>query len=283
MNGAQTTGSIGNLAERPDDELRIPIRFFKTDDEDMVLQIIRYNNSQNKVEASDFRSTDKVQRRLKGEFAQIDGYDYEGGRRGGVTNAIKRRPNLVPSYTIGQALTAFHGSPLRAYNEKSAIWSDNSAYQNVFHDGLTAEHMIFVFTLFQKIADIKASLRGKSDEELTDKQKAIAHLLAKKGSHFYLLYVVSRCMGSILDRPVPSKFDLRFKSQSGQKAESWAGVLEVILSFSPTMSSPLEAGIKGAGASIPSSGEQVRQLIDATRSSNQKTFERFAKKVAVEN
>jgi hypothetical protein len=42
--------------------------------------------------------------------------EYERGRRGGTSDTIKRRPNLLPSYTVGQALAAFDGDPVIAKN-----------------------------------------------------------------------------------------------------------------------------------------------------------------------
>ncbi|MGQ7190093.1 AIPR family protein, partial [Escherichia sp. HC-CC] len=66
----------------------------------LIENIIRYNNSQNKVEAADFRSTDKTQKRLKEEFNLIPDAEYEGGRRGSSSDVIRRRPNLLGSYCL---------------------------------------------------------------------------------------------------------------------------------------------------------------------------------------
>src|SRR5262249_38937815 len=62
VNGAQTTGALGTLADDPASELAVPIRFIKTKNAKVVADIIQFNNSQNKVTASDFRSRDRVQR-----------------------------------------------------------------------------------------------------------------------------------------------------------------------------------------------------------------------------
>jgi hypothetical protein len=71
VNGAQTTGAIGSLADRPKKDLTISVRFIWTKNEAVVEDIIKYNNSQNKISASDFRSTDAIQKRLKAEFTKI--------------------------------------------------------------------------------------------------------------------------------------------------------------------------------------------------------------------
>src|SRR5690606_5991589 len=64
VNGAQTTGAIGSLQTKPDSLLKIPIRFIKCNNSETVAAIVKFNNSQNKVNAPDFRSNDEVQKRI---------------------------------------------------------------------------------------------------------------------------------------------------------------------------------------------------------------------------
>jgi hypothetical protein len=90
VNGAQTTGSLANVQGGVAESLKVPIRFVKSSSEQIVERIVKYNNSQNKLEAADFRSGDPIQDRLRHEFDSIPNADYEGGRRGGASDAIKR-------------------------------------------------------------------------------------------------------------------------------------------------------------------------------------------------
>jgi hypothetical protein len=57
VNGAQTTGSIGSLGEVPSSDLQVAIRFVKAKKEAIIFNIVRFNNSQNKLQAADFRSS----------------------------------------------------------------------------------------------------------------------------------------------------------------------------------------------------------------------------------
>jgi hypothetical protein len=107
INGAQTTGALGSLTSAPDKEATVAARFIQTTDQEILYNTIRYNNSQNKVAAADFRSTDQIQKRLKKDMEGIPGAEYDGGRRGGLTDAIRRRPNLLPAYTVGTSLGRF--------------------------------------------------------------------------------------------------------------------------------------------------------------------------------
>jgi hypothetical protein len=99
VNGAQTTGALGSVND-PLSNAWVQARFIKTADQDIVSNVIRYNNSQNRVTAADFRSTDKLQKRLREEFALIPDAEYEGGRRGGSESVIRRRKNLLASFTV---------------------------------------------------------------------------------------------------------------------------------------------------------------------------------------
>ncbi len=164
VNGAQTTGAIGSLNRPPEDDLMVPIRFIWTTNQARVQEIIRFNNSQNKISASDFRSTDAVQKRLKSEFEKIPDAEYEGGRRGGASDTIKRRPNLLPSYTVGQALAAFHGDPVVAYDRKSEIWIGDQIYSTYFKEETSAKHIVFAYSLFKAVGNKKLELVSKQND-----------------------------------------------------------------------------------------------------------------------
>lgn len=162
----------------------VPIRFIWTGNQARVEDIIRFNNSQNKISASDFRSTDAVQKRLKSEFESIPDAEYEGGRRGSASDTIKRRTNLLPSYTVGQALAAFHGDPTIAYNQKSEIWINDQIYSTYFKEETTAKHIVFAYSLMKTVGSKKVALvnKQKNDEALTKTEREQLQFFEKKGS-----------------------------------------------------------------------------------------------------
>jgi hypothetical protein len=141
VNGAQTTGSLGSLAGELSESILVPIRFVKSSKEAIVSKVVRFNNLQNKLQAADFRSTDQIQDRLRQEFEKIPSAEYEGGRRGGVSDTIKRSKFALPSYTVGQSLAAFHGDPVIAYDKKSEIWTSENIYRKTFTDRTSASSL----------------------------------------------------------------------------------------------------------------------------------------------
>ena len=285
VNGAQTTGAIGSLAERPKKGLAVAVRFIWTKNEVVVEDIIKYNNSQNKISASDFRSTDATQKRLKAEFAKIPGAEYEGGRRGGASDRIKRRPNLLPSYTVGQALAAFHGDPVIAYDRKSDIWINDRTYSNYFKDETTARHIVFVYSLYRAIGKKKLGLieKVRAGLDRTQIEKEQLEFFEKKGAMLLTCAAVADCLETILDRPIPNRFRLSFGVRiSPDKAESfWVDVLEPLF----PLISQLNAAFSANRISTELTKKAVpafRDVVAAVSAANLRPFKKFSSNVKVD-
>ena len=284
VNGAQTTGAIGSLIKKPSKDLQVPVRFIWTNKDEIVEGIVKYNNSQNKISASDFRSTDAVQKRLKLEFEKIPDAEYEGGRRGGASDAIKRRPNLLPSYTVGQALAAFHGEPVTAYDRKSEIWINDRTYSNFFKDETTATHIVFAYSLFKAIGGRKVAIVSKTKvgEDLTQIEKAQLDFFEKKGSILLMCAGVSQCLEIILGKAIPNKFRLSFglKVSPAAAEELWSTVLEPLFPLVTQLSSAFSTNRVAtdlAKTAIP----KFTAIVAAVSQPNSNTFRAFAKKVIV--
>lgn len=237
VNGAQTTGSLASSSGVIAPDLQVAMRFVKAENDDIVDNVVRYNNSQNKLQAADFRSTDPIQDRLRAEFEAIPDADYEGGRRGGASDVIKRSKFTLPSYTVGQSLAAFHGDPVTAYDKKSELWTNEKNYRRIFTDRTTAKHIVFCYSLLDAINKKKLALiqKQKSDaSSLTSVEKSTLDFLTKKGSSYLLVHVIAQCMETILGKPIPNKSDLQFsKNISPEAAEKiWAPIVEILLSLS---------------------------------------------------
>ena len=194
-------------------DLQVAIRFVKASKDAIVANVVRFNNSQNKLLAADFRSTDPIQDRLRTEFDAIPDAEYEGGRRGGASDAIKRSKFTLPSYTVGQSLAAFHGDPVTAYDKKSELWTNERNYRQIFTDRTTARHIVFCYSLLSAVNDRKLELSQKQKNDpssLTHIENVSLSFLNKKGANYLLVDVISQCMETILAKPIPNRFDLHF-------------------------------------------------------------------------
>jgi len=284
VNGAQTTGAIGSLNKLPDKVAKVQARFVatKNGDQDLIHKIIQYNNSQNKVEASDFRSTDKFQKRLKDEFSLIPDAEYEGGRRGGSGDAIRRRPNLLPSYTVGQALACFQQDPIVAYNQKTAIWVNDRLYSKYFNENTKAAHIVCAYSLMRAVELRKKTIFDKSKKgALASHEEDYIEYFRQRGSIFLLATAIVSCIEIILGRKVPSIYRVSFgNSVSPKQAEEyWNNIIDVTLPFCTQLNKGLIGGLKNS-ATVKEVVGTFRSLVQATSGSNKSIYGEFSSKIS---
>jgi len=212
VNGAQTTGVIGNLQQGEIGDLakaRVLTRFVKSSNREVLESIIKYNNSQNQIEPSDFRSNDEIQDRLRAEFESVPDADYRGGRRGGETDIIVRPSNLISTKTAAQALACFHGDPTAAYHEIAKIWSNNDYYIRTFDPSVSARHVLFCYSLIKAIEHYKLELTEQA--QLTAQETAVLSFLRLRGAGFMLAAAIASNIEQICGFAAPSSWGIRFK------------------------------------------------------------------------
>jgi len=285
VNGAQTTGAIGSLRRLPDKNVKIQARFVSTkgNDHDLIQKIIQFNNSQNKVEASDFRSTDKIQKRLKEEMTSIPDAEYEGGRRGGTGDAIRRRPNLLPSYTVGQALAAFHGEPITAYNKKTNTWVDDRLYSKFFNENTKAAHIVCAYSLLRAVEEKKKSIVDKykkSPRSLSSQESEQLDFFRKRGATYLMVSAISGCLEVFLDRHVPNLFRISFgNNKSPAKSQQiWDSILAVTVPLCKQLEPALDGGLKNS-KTVEDSISTFCSLVNVTATTNRPIFNKFKSKV----
>jgi len=284
VNGAQTTGAIGSLSRSPSEKALVPVRVVKTKDSDTIFNIIQYNNSQNKVTAADFRSRDRIQKRLREEFKKIPESEYQGGRRGGYADAIKRNPRLLPSYTVGQALAALEQDAVVASNEKSNIWASDKFYSKYFNDETSARHIVFAYSLLRAVEERKLQLitRSKGDQGLTAIQARELEYFRNRGATFLLVSAIASSLETILDRKIPNVSRLSFSQQcSPKKAQRlWMPIINIVAPFCQQLQEAFTHGLKNEGL-VKKSIETFQSLVQSTATANTDVFKDFAKNVKV--
>ncbi|WP_125778748.1 AIPR family protein [Pseudoalteromonas rubra] len=230
VNGAQTTGCLSNLTQDIDPHVRVHIRFIKIKDLERIDRIIRANNSQNKVLASDFRSGDAVQKRLRNEFINIGDSHYMGGLRTHLTPAEKRI-SLDPE-KVAQTLIAFHHHANSSYHEKKQIWENDDLYNKAFPNTITAGHVVFVYALKDAINEVKAEYAAQFRHgTLKEVDRAKHEFLALPGVYFLIVHAISSIMEMIIGEAIPDPHTIAFKGHiSRQRAVAlWKPVvLQVI-------------------------------------------------------
>lgn len=283
VNGAQTTGAIGSLEKAPDDSVMVPARFIQTTDSELIYSIIQYNNMQNKVTASDFRSTDRIQKRLREEVSNIPNAKYEGGRRGGHKDRIERNKNLLPSYTVGQALAAANQEPLIAYNQKSDIWVLDNIYSRFFNNESNGQNIVFCYSLLRAVEEAKKSIVLKSkSEELTQQENTLLSYFRHRGSTYLLVSAISSCIETFTGRRIPSHSRVSFgpKTSPVQATQHWAEIVKVVAPFCEQLSDAISDGLK-SNEKAQKAISTFRSLVQATSTANSESYRRFARNVAI--
>jgi hypothetical protein len=280
VNGAQTTGSIGTLTDAASkglNEAQVLTRFVTCDDPEVLADIIKFNNTQNKVQAADFRSKDPVQERLRAEFEAIPDADYRGGRRGGIQAVIERSRNLLADSAVAQALAAFHLEPNLAYNETRRIWVDDGTYATFFSDRTTARHIVFAYSLLRSIELTKKRLSEIPEDDRTESQRRQMFFFRRRGSTLLLLAAISASIETFLGRPVPDRWSLRFKDDCSpaDAVTRWQPIVDSALAFSQQLADATDLGLKNP-ETVDRTVTNFQGLIEATAEGNREKYDAFA-------
>lgn len=282
VNGAQTTGAIGSLDTLPSKEAMVPARFIKCRKPDLVREIVLYNNTQNKINPADFRSTDAVQDRLRTEFTHYPTQvSYLGARRGGGEDAI-RRQNHLPSDTVAQALAAFHKRPDLAYNRKSEIWTNDELYTSLFHEGTHAGHIVFSYSLHRAVSSTKRELMdlSNSGQPMRQTDKDNLEFLRYRGSIFLVMSAIGAAMEIYLDSVIPNAFALRFEPELelDDAEAAWRAIVATALPFRNSLRVPLMKGLKNS-SEVEQALMQFKTMVEATQEVNRPVYQEFARRV----
>lgn len=283
VNGAQTTGAIGSLIKAPSNDVLVPARFVATNDDELVYSIIQYNNSQNKVTASDFRSTDRIQKRLRDEVLAIPNAKYEGGRRGGHKDVIERNKNLLPSYTVGQALAAYLQDPVIAYNQKSEIWVSDKLYSKYFNDDTNGKNIVFAYGLLKSVEEAKKKLiiKSRSETLLTQQEESLLEYFRHRGATYLLAASMSACIETFLKKKVSNSLRLSFGAKTSplQAVQHWSELVDLVSPFTQQLLEALSGGLQNAERASKAIAT-FRSLVQATSGANGTAYAKFSKAVS---
>ena len=200
INGAQTLGALAQARESPDVE--VLVRITKTLDvateKGLNEKIIRFNNSQNVIKVSDFRSNDEIQQWLEKKFD-----DFKPGKNGalGKMKYIRRRGTKKGGRgtgrgfkleDLGKVRYSYLYEPMLTQSSPVDLWTSKKAggsYEKAFGvDGELAplwseeefESLLLALAFFFKCQE---KLKGiaKSRKELASISRLKFHVVALAG------------------------------------------------------------------------------------------------------
>lgn len=217
-------------------------------------------------------------------MAAIPNAKYEGGRRGGHKDVIERNKNLLPSYTVGQALAAFHQDPLTAYNLKSEIWVSDPMYARFFNDDTTGAHLVLCFALLRAVEDAKRALVGKSKTEvpLSAQEAELLSYFRHRGSTYLFVSAIASCMETFTGKriPIPARTSFGPKTSPKQATQHWTEIVKLVSPFCQQLVEALSDGLKNSERAQKAI-TTFRSLVQATSGANADAYRKFAKTIVL--
>ena len=262
INGAQTTGSIGECSLQEAATVKVVCRFVQCTDAEVLHNIIRFNNTQNAFRSSDQRSTDPVQRRLAQELsARKINYVH---RRSSTANPR----NSISAESIAPLICAFHGDPQTAARRRNDIFDLDSLYNRVFPKTCSGEHILLVHCLGLAVDEVKYNLKVKESEgKATTLEAKNYEVLKYSTSKLFFLRIMGAITEEVLQTRVADLYTWRFRPEIIKpELESlvfpWKEAVEAVL--------PIVASIVGDNAyeasrdfkSLPDLELKVKALIN---------------------
>jgi hypothetical protein len=230
INGAQTTGVLGECLRAEASKTSVPCRFIKCGDPSTIENIIAFNNTQNAVKSFDWRSNDRTQKALSVEFGNV-GISFIYRR-----SQSRRAPsNSIHVETVGQGLASFHGSLQTAIRQRASIFDDDKVYGEVFPTQITAGHVYLVQCLLDAIDSIKLEFRAKKkNTDLTKLQEEYLTLLEYSTAKQFIVFVVARVADQLVGSKVEELHRWRVKPEQlctdrANIRDAWRDVLLAVL------------------------------------------------------
>ncbi len=206
INGAQTTGSIGECSLEEAGKVKIVCRFVECTERKVLHNIIKYNNTQNAFRSSDQRSTDPVQRRLATELAA---YKIAYVHRRSTTSNPR---NAISAESAALFFLRLSRRPADGSGRRHDIFNLDSLYNHVFPKTCSAEHVLLVHCLGLAVDEVKAGLKSKvSRDEATRVEKMNYEVLKYSTSKLMLIAIMGCVAEEILQKKIADLYKWGFQ------------------------------------------------------------------------
>lgn len=199
INGAQTTGALGSIPPSVDlNGTQILTRIIECSDAETIGNIVKFNNTQNKITAWDSFSNDPIQIQLQEEFHSL-GHVYN------IKRGFSNREGVLSIDAAIQPLLALSGKYKDANRSKTYLFESRTLYTEAFeHRG--ARNVLFASCLNTCLQEIKAENKVSVENgSASDLEKRIYNILAVIKFKFYLLAIVAETLHRLIVTLIETK------------------------------------------------------------------------------
>lgn len=192
INGAQTTGALGSIPMSINLEgTQILTRIIECSNVETIGNIVKYNNTQNKITAWDSFSNDPIQIQLQEEFHEL-GHVYN------IKRGFSNREGFLSIDAAIQPLLALSGKYKDANRSKTYLFESRTLYTEAFeHRG--GRNVLFACCLNTCLQEIKTENKVKIvNGSASDLEKRIYNILSIIKSKFYLLAILTATLHRLI-------------------------------------------------------------------------------------
>lgn len=279
INGAQTLGSLAQAAQSGSvKDVKVLVRVVQSDDEQLVQQIIRYNNTQNPIKPWELRVLDPVQNRIKGDFADKLSITYQF-RRG-----IERRaPGDVLCEKLGPWLNSFHGDPITSHRNSPELFDNDTKYRSLFSESSDVRHLLFVYRLGEAIGATKDEYRVTIDEDKASETDATLYGYFRYGAFTHVvLHLCAEMLAELFGGGPNVKWLFALSDVLKQDREAAIAAMKAVVKFALA---PIPSELAGSDAyeqlrskeGIDRLASRVRVSLNQMRSVSPETVDRLKK------
>lgn len=201
INGAQTVRSLAKLSGGPQPKILLRVTEIPghKDRRDLLRKVVKYNNTQNEIKSSDFRSNDQIQVSFTAHFSTLskDGNKCSYFAKRTDNRQKPRQIYKIEMTAFAKAVFCYFNNPYELTSAGSGILFDTERdnYRNIFgtedssitkDDFLIKAGAFFCWEVLDKwIRDRKAAIKERTDDEAL----AIKNALERKTVLIWMLHM----------------------------------------------------------------------------------------------
>lgn len=172
INGAQTTGSLGSVDPKIDlSKVSVMCRVVVCKNPEKIDDIVKYNNTQNRITTWDQYANDEVQSVIRKQFSDL-GFNYS------MKRGFESADATIGIEKAAQPVLSFNGFYVDAIRSKNSIFESPEIYRRAFSDR-SARHILLAYCFARSIDEVKRTLQSKPERtENESKQLALFNHLS---------------------------------------------------------------------------------------------------------
>jgi len=243
INGAQTIGSLAESSQNKSlGNIKVLARIVKANNNNLILEIIRYNNTQNPIKAWELRVNDPIQDKIQREFRTHYNLSYQL-RRG----AIRRSSLNINFEKLTPWLSSFYGDPITAYQDPSELYDLDSRYSALFNISTKVENLLFIYRLGETMALVKDEYKEAVANDIADDNgKKISGFFQYPSFNHVLMHICAEALQYILNPPGKDfKYKITLSSETLKDASKSKNELKKLVEV---VLPPIAVHLDSAGA-----------------------------------